>query len=195
MLAPAWKGRDVTEYEFTGIYSWTDAGCIEEMCFRPDQGRVYSRRLWGGPMTPTDPLWMKVTLGLHVASGSMAFVLAPIALITAKGGKAHRRWGLVYFYAMAGVAVSAMVMALYRPLLFLALVAIFSFYSAFLAYRVLGQKAAYQGTCRRLRHTMDWTGGGMHLSWPASSLAVLWSVFRPAHRFRTWAFRQSFSDC
>ncbi len=43
-----------------------------------------------------DPLWMRVLLALHVAGGSLAFVLAPIALLTAKGGKAHRRWGMVY---------------------------------------------------------------------------------------------------
>ncbi len=101
-----------------------------------------------------DPTWMRVTLALHVASGSLAFVLAPIALITAKGGRAHRRWGMVYFWAMAGVAISAMVMALYRPVLFLALVAIFSFYNAWLAYRVLGQKAAYKG--QKVVSPMDW---------------------------------------
>ena len=123
-----------------------------------------------------DPLWMRLTLATHVASGSLAFVLAPIALITAKGGRAHRKWGKVYFYAMAGVAVSAMVMSIYRPLLFLALVAIFSFYNAFLAYRVLGQKAAYQG--HPVAHTMDWTAAGC--TFVASlSLAVL-GVFRPA---------------
>jgi len=74
-----------------------------------------------------DPLWMKAFLAVHVAAGTSAFVLAPLALITAKGGKAHRRWGKIYFWAMAVVAVTAMVMAIYRPILFLALVAIFSF--------------------------------------------------------------------
>ena len=101
-----------------------------------------------------DPMWMRVMLALHVASGSLAFVLAPIALLTAKGGKAHRRWGMVYFWSMAGVAVSAMVMALYRPILFLALVAIFSFYNAWLAYSVLGQKAAFKG--EKVVRPVDW---------------------------------------
>ena len=123
-----------------------------------------------------DPVWMKVTLGLHVASGSLAFVLAPIALMTAKGGKAHRRWGLVYFYAMAGVAASAMAMALYRPLLFLALVAIFSFYNAFLAYRVLGQKAAYKGG--QSARPLDWAAAGF--TFLASLALAVFGVFRPA---------------
>ena len=41
---------------------------------------------------------------------------------------------------MAFVAASAVVLALARPTLFLALVGIFSFYLAFLCYRVLGMK-------------------------------------------------------
>jgi hypothetical protein len=38
-----------------------------------------------------------------------------------------------------------MVLSLYRPILFLTLVAIFSFYCSFAAYRVLGQKGAVRG--------------------------------------------------
>ena len=106
-----------------------------------------------------DPLWMRVFLGVHITAGSGAFVLAPLALVTAKGGKAHRQWGKIYFWCMAVVASTALIMSIYRPILFLALVAIFSFYSAFVAYRVLGQKAAWKGEsvvkgsglgCRRL---------------------------------------------
>ena len=123
-----------------------------------------------------DPLWMHATLAAHIACGSLAFLLAPVALITAKGGKAHRRWGKVYFYAMAGVAVSAIVMSAYRPVLFLALVAIFSFYNAFLAYRVLGQKAAYRG--EKVVRPLDWAAAGFTLL--ASALLVGCGFFRPA---------------
>src|ERR1035441_1386034 len=101
-----------------------------------------------------DPIWMRALLTLHIAAGSGAFVLAPLALVTAKGGDAHRRWGKIYFWCMAIVASSALVMAVYRPILFLALVAIFSFYAAFSAYRVLGQKAAWKGV--PVVRTLDW---------------------------------------
>ena len=101
-----------------------------------------------------DPWWMHLLLASHIVSGVAAFVLAPLALITAKGGKAHRRWGKFYFWCMAAVASTALVMALWRPVLFLALVAIFSFYAAFGAYRVLGQKAASRGN----RLSARWTG-------------------------------------
>lgn len=122
-----------------------------------------------------DPLWMRVMLALHIACGSLAFVLAPVALMTAKGGKAHRRWGKVYFYAMAGVAVSAIIMAAYRPVLFLALVAIFSFYSAFLAYRVLGQKGAVMG--KKVVWPLDWTAAGF--TFFTSLLLAGFGAFRP----------------
>jgi uncharacterized membrane protein len=92
-----------------------------------------------------DPWWLRAFLAVHIAAGSGAFVLAPLALITAKGGNAHRMWGKIYFWCMAVVAFTALIMAAYRPVLFLALVAIFSFYAAFSAYRVLGQKAAWKG--------------------------------------------------
>jgi uncharacterized membrane protein len=122
-----------------------------------------------------DPLWMNATLGLHVVCGSLAFVLAPVALITAKGGKAHRRWGKVYYYAMTGVAVSAILMAAYRPLLFLALVAIFSFYNAWLAYRVLEQKAAFKG--ERVVRPLDWAVATF--TFVASALLAWCGAFRP----------------
>jgi len=87
-----------------------------------------------------DPLWIKSLLGVHIAAGATAFLMAPLALVAAKGGKAHRRWGKIYFWSMALVASTALVLALYRPIFFLALVAVFSFYAAFSAYRVLFQK-------------------------------------------------------
>jgi uncharacterized membrane protein len=92
-----------------------------------------------------DPVWIKSLLGVHNAARSTAFLMAPLALASAKGGKAHRRWGKIYFWAMAVVGSTALVLALYRPILFLALVAVFSFYAAFSAYRVLFHKNLPKG--------------------------------------------------
>jgi uncharacterized membrane protein len=89
-----------------------------------------------------DPMWIRGFLGVHIAAGTVSFVVAPVALAAAKGGRTHRRWGKVYFWAMAVVAATALVLSLYRPILFLALVAVFSFYAAFAGYRVLEQKGA-----------------------------------------------------
>jgi hypothetical protein len=101
-----------------------------------------------------DPLWIRSLLALHIAAGATAFVFAPLALATRKGGQAHRRWGRIYFWAMAVVAASAIVLSAYRPILFLALVAVFSFYAAFFAYRVLGMKNLGHGG---KASPLDWT--------------------------------------
>jgi uncharacterized membrane protein len=123
-----------------------------------------------------DPLWMRVFLAVHITAGSGAFVLAPLALVTAKGGKAHRLWGKIYFWCMAVVGCTALVMALYLPTLFLALVAIFSFYTAFAAYRALGQKAAWRG--ESVARAPDWIAG--ILCFAASAALVLLGWMRPA---------------
>lgn len=123
-----------------------------------------------------DPWWMHALLSLHIVSGSGAFVLAPLALITAKGGRAHRRWGAIYFWCMAGVASTALVMSIWRPILFLALIAIFSFYTAFGAYRVLRQKAAWKG--QSAVRALDWAAAV--LCFAACVALVLFGIFWPA---------------
>ena len=92
-----------------------------------------------------DPLWMRGLLAVLIACGFGAFLVAPVALASAKGGRTHRRWGMVYLWAMGGVAATALPMALYRPVLFLALVAVFSFYLAFSGWRVLSLKDLPRG--------------------------------------------------
>jgi hypothetical protein len=77
---------------------------------------------------------------VHIAAGFAALGLAPVAMATAKGGVAHRRWGKVYYRAMAVVATTAVVLGVARPNLFLTMIAVFSFYSAFSGYRVLRRK-------------------------------------------------------
>jgi len=122
-----------------------------------------------------DPLWMRAFLAVHITAGFGAFILAPLALVSAKGGPAHRRWGKIYFWCMTVVAVTALVMSLYLPILFLALVAIFSFYSAFAAYRVLGQKAAWKG--ERVVRPLDWVAAV--ICFAASAALALLGFIRP----------------
>jgi uncharacterized membrane protein len=122
-----------------------------------------------------DPLWMRVFLGVHVTAGATSFLLAPVALATAKGGKAHRRWGMVYLWAMGVVAATAVPMALYRPVLFLALVAVFSFYAAWSGYRVTKLKDLARGGSAQ---PIDWAAGIVTFC-SSAALAGL-AVFKPA---------------
>jgi uncharacterized membrane protein len=103
-----------------------------------------------------DPVWMKSLLSVHIVCGFGSFLLAPVALATAKGGKQHKRWGMVYLWTMGGVAITALPMALYRPVLFLAMVAVFSFYAAFSGYRVLKLKGLAKGESAK---PVDWIAG------------------------------------
>ncbi len=81
-----------------------------------------------------------IVRSIHILNGAVALVIAPLAMMTVKGGLWHRRWGKIYFWAMFGVAVTAVVMCFLRSGLFLFLVAIFSFYLALTGYRVLKRK-------------------------------------------------------
>ena len=110
------------------------------------------------------PVVIQVVRWTHILAGFTAFFIAPVPLLTAKGGKTHRRWGRIYFWAMAVVAATAMVLALWRPILFLAFIAVFSFYFAFRGYRVLSRKSPLQGQ------------GPSAIDWAAAVLAFLGSV-------------------
>lgn len=122
-----------------------------------------------------DPLWVKVFLAIHIAAGTMSFLLAPVALATAKGGKQHKRWGKVYLWSMGAVAATAAPMAFFFPVRFLALVAVFSFYLAFAGYRVLRLKDLSRGGDAK---PIDWIAGVV--TFAASVLLVWLSAFRPA---------------
>ena len=126
-------------------------------------------------MHAADPLWMKVFLGVHITAGASSFLLAPVALATAKGGRQHKRWGMVYLWSMGVVAATALPMALYRPVLFLALVAVFSFYLAFAGYRVTRLKELARGGSAT---PVDWIAAV--ICFAASACLAGFGAFRPA---------------
>ena len=117
---------------------------------------------------------MRSLLVLHATAGSIAFVFAPLALMTAKGGPAHRRWGKIYFWMMTVVASTALVLAPYKRNYFLTLVAVFSFYAAFSGYRVLFRKRPLQGQGPKF---FDWFAA--IFTFMASTLLFLFGLFKP----------------
>jgi hypothetical protein len=126
-------------------------------------------------MHAADPMWMKAFLGVHITAGFSSFLLAPVALATAKGGKQHKRWGMVYLWSMGVVAATALPMALYRPVLFLALVAVFSFYLAFSGFRVTRLKELARGGSAT---PVDWIAAV--ICFVASACLAGFGAFRPA---------------
>jgi uncharacterized membrane protein len=125
-------------------------------------------------MSSTLPVIVQAVRWTHILAGFVAFFIAPIPLLAAKGGKTHRRWGKIYFWAMAVVAASAMVLALWRPILFLAFIAVFSFYAAFRGYRVLYRKNPLQGQRPR---AIDWAAAVLALL--GSAALIVLGVVRP----------------
>ena len=90
---------------------------------------------------------------IHILAGFMGFFVAPVALAVRKGGPAHRRWGQVFFWAMAVAGTTALVGAQHIHSLFLLLTAVFSLYMAAFGYRSLYLK---------------------HLAWDAQVAVVDW---------------------
>ena len=122
----------------------------------------------------------RVVLVIHILFGGVALFVAPGAMLTRKGGPWHRRWGKIYFWSMAVVALSATILSLLRPGLFLLLVAVFSFYLAFTGYRVLYHKTPQQpatgldwgATVLMLLGGVGLAGYGVHLLRTSSFGAV-----------------------
>jgi hypothetical protein len=76
----------------------------------------------------------------HIAAGVLSFIVAPVALIAAKGGRTHKRWGMVYFVGMTFATLSATLLAVISGNTFLAFVGLFSFYLGFSGYRAIGKR-------------------------------------------------------
>lgn len=97
----------------------------------------------------------------HVAAGFTALVMAPVAMMTQKGGVQHRRWGKVYFWAMFAIFVTALALVYFRPNFFLFMISILSFYGAFTGYRALYRKRPALGA------------GPIWLDWLAAGVAAV----------------------
>ena len=107
----------------------------------------------------------KAVLIIHILFGVVALFVAPAAMLTAKGGLWHRRWGKIFFWSITVVALTAVVMSLIRSGLFFLLVALFSFYLALTGYRVL-----YRKTPQQRPRKVDWTAVSIML---LGSLALI----------------------
>ena len=97
----------------------------------------------------------------HVAAGFTALVMAPLAMMTQKGGSQHRRWGKIYFWAMFAIFVTALALVYFRPNFFLFMISILSFYGAFAGYRALYRKRPALGA------------GPLWLAWLGAGVAAV----------------------
>ena len=93
--------------------------------------------------------FLAVLLISHIAAGTIALLTGLIPMLAQKGGKLHNRAGLVYVWCMIYVAGSAMLLCLLQEFklfrMFLAGIAVFSFYLSFTGWRAVLQKRAKIG--------------------------------------------------
>jgi hypothetical protein len=106
---------------------------------------------------------------MHVGAGFTALVVAPVAMLTRKGSGVHKRWGRVYFWAMLAIFVTALLLLLYRPNVFLTFISVLSFYSALTGVRALKRKNPAQG---QGAGTLDWGAAAVALA--AGVGFILW---------------------
>lgn len=128
--------------------------------------------------------WLNGLLRLHWLAGSVALVVAPLAMGVRKGGRWHRRWGRSFVLAMFIVCVSAVVVALHRGNALMALLAVFSFHLTAAGWRALYLKRLHKG---QRPAAIDWvlhgTAGIMNfclLLWGVGGM-VLYHTDDPRH--------------
>lgn len=77
----------------------------------------------------------------HVLSGLISFLTGFVAMLSKKGGNAHRLVGKIYVWAMAYLFVSALLILYFVSFnFFLMVIAIFSFYACFSGMRATKRK-------------------------------------------------------
>ena len=85
--------------------------------------------------------FLTLILYVHIAAGFTALVTGLVPMFAKKGGKTHILWGKVYFWAMFMVALTALLrFQMQMMLIFLAAIAIFSFYNTFTGVRLIQRK-------------------------------------------------------
>lgn len=76
-----------------------------------------------------------ILLWIHVPLGGIALAVGLLLLLLRKGGPRHRRIGQVYFWAMTGVCITALLLAAIQENMFFLTVGVFSYYGAYTGYR------------------------------------------------------------
>ena len=91
--------------------------------------------------------FLTLTLYVHIAAGFLALVTGLVPMFAQKGGKVHVFWGKIYFWAMFVVALTALLrFQMQMMLIFLAAIAIFSFYNTFTGVRLIQRKESQKAS-------------------------------------------------
>lgn len=89
--------------------------------------------------------FIRVLVIIHIIAGSGALIFGAIAFALRKNTPKHKPIGRIYFWCMTVVFITAMFVSVYKELLFLFLIGIFTYYSTIIAYRSLRLKNLHKG--------------------------------------------------
>ena len=113
--------------------------------------------------------FLKFALYLHIFAGFTALTTGIVPMFSKKGSTLHITWGRVYFWAMFVVALTALIRFQIKPrLIFLAGIAIFSFYNTFTGMRLIRRKEHIKPPF------VDWFGAILMVM---GSLVMLYSAY------------------
>ena len=117
---------------------------------------------------PEAPALIRVFLALHIAGGTLALIVVPVVMAVYKGGRIHRRLGLVYVYSMFVVGATALIVGPFFKDYFLLLIAVFSSYLTFSGWRVLARK----NPARQPAQLPDWAAAIVAVGAGAGMIAI-----------------------
>jgi len=87
----------------------------------------------------------EILIMVHVAAGILSLLSGLLAIIAKKGGKLHRKTGLLYFFSMLVIFITALGIVIFIEFnFFLLVIAVFSFFMSFTGYRALKRKKPNQ---------------------------------------------------
>jgi hypothetical protein len=122
-----------------------------------------------------------LNLVIHVVFGAAALLLGLVAILSSKGGRVHRRSGMLFLYAYVVVIVTALIgLLVFDFRSFLAVVTVLSFYDAFAGYRALQLRGRRPETIDRIASVL-----GMCTPW--IFIAVMRQLHRPWAPVLTWS--------
>ena len=115
---------------------------------------------------------MTALLIIHILSGAIALLVAPVAIATKKYLTLHRSSGKIYFWAMTAVFITAVILSSIKFIPFLLMIASFSYYSVFSGYRWKYLKQVHRD--KSVLKWYDWAALIINTIW--NTAFILWGI-------------------
>lgn len=116
-------------------------------------------------------------LGLHVLGGSVALLVGPVPMLTRKGGRTHRKAGLVFCVAMGCSALSAFALALIVHSTLLLTIATLTAFLIFCGMRAIAFRRGGRPGWGDTTACLSTAGFGLWLLWRSTSVPDVTGLF------------------